>query len=133
MKRKRILFIDDEPFEVESIRDALEYEQYEVIFAKNAEEAFEKIKSSDFNLVILDIIMPPEGEKPDPANARTTGLRVGQAIREAFPKIPIICLSVVTDRYVKNRIKNLGFSSYIEKPVLPSEVLEEVKFWLCEV
>jgi len=130
MSQKRILFIDDEPHEVSSIRDALEYEQYEVILATNGEEAFEKIKSGHFNLVILDIIMPSEGEKPDPANARTTGVRVGQAIREVFPRIPIICLSVVTDRRVQNQIKELGLSFYIEKPALPSKVLEEVKFWL---
>lgn len=131
MRKKRILFIDDEPFEMSSIRDALEHsKRYEIFLAKNGDEALKFIRSGEeFDLFILDVIMPSESDKSDPENNRTTGLRIGKEIRKKFPRTPIICLSVVTDRWVKNQLRELG-AYYIEKPALPSEVLEEVEFYL---
>ncbi|MFQ6044384.1 MAG: response regulator transcription factor [Candidatus Poribacteria bacterium] len=131
MRKKRILFIDDEPYEMKSIRDALEHsERYEVSLAQTGDEALKIIHSGkEFDLFILDVIMPSESDKRPPENNRTTGLRIAKEIRKKFPRTPIICLSVVTDRWVKNQMRELG-AYYIEKPALPSEVLEEVEFFL---
>ena len=127
MRGRRILFIDDEPFEMSSIRDALEFDdRYEIRFAVTGDEAFEAISDGDFDVVILDIMMPAEKGKEVPENSRKTGLRIAEALREAFPAIPIICLSVVNDRQVKKRMRDLDII-YIEKPALPSVVLSEVE------
>ncbi len=54
----RALVVDDEPGICEMISDALQDEGYEVSTAKNAAEAFERMRERDFGLLILDVMLP---------------------------------------------------------------------------
>jgi CheY-like chemotaxis protein len=126
MDKRRILFIDDEPFEMSPIKDALEFEEkYEVLLAEDETEALQAIENETFDLIILDIMMTAEKNQEDPAASRTTGIRIGRIIKNKHPQTPIICLSVVKNRMVKDQMKQ--FATYIEKPALPSQVLRVVE------
>jgi len=54
----RALVVDDEPGISEMISDALQDEGYEVSTARNAAEAFERMRKEDFGLLVLDVMLP---------------------------------------------------------------------------
>lgn len=133
MKPIRILFIDDEPYFMRAHIDTLKDEGYLVDEAEDGDEALRRLEASDYDLVILDIIMPP-GSLEDTNNGMRTGLRIHKAIRrELRLGVPIIFLTVIENREVHRRIKRMEQefgdprSPILVKPVLPSELVEQVK------
>ena len=77
----KILVVDDEKLLVKGIKFNLENDGYEVAAAYDGEEAVELAKTGDFDLIILDIMMP-----------KLTGLEACMQIRE-FSNVPIIMLT----------------------------------------
>jgi len=77
----KILVVDDEKLLVKGIKFNLENDGYEVAVAYDGEEAVELAKSGDFDLIILDIMMP-----------KMAGLEACMQIRE-FSNVPIIMLT----------------------------------------
>jgi CheY-like chemotaxis protein len=131
---KTILYIDDEPYFVRSLVEALEDEGYTVDQATDGTEAIEKLMGSVPDLIILDIIMPPGGGGPNPEDGRRTGLKDHEIIRgELGLRTPIIFVTVVDDPEAHTLIRLLEHKHGIEdgailvKPVLPTELIEQVK------
>lgn len=54
----RILIVDDNPKNLQVLATTLKQQDYEVEFAVNGETAFEWLDSNDFDLILLDIMMP---------------------------------------------------------------------------
>ena len=112
---KKILVVDDEKLIVKGIRFSLEQEGMEVTCAYDGEEALEAAKNTEFDIILLDIMLP-----------KLTGLEVCQQIRE-FSNVPIIMLTAKSE----DADKLLGFESgaddYITKPFAPDEVLARVR------
>jgi DNA-binding response OmpR family regulator len=77
---KKILIVDDEPLIVKGLRFSLEQEGYEIEAAYDGEEAIGKIRNQEFDLILLDIMLP-----------KMDGLQVCQQARE-FSNVPIIML-----------------------------------------
>ena len=111
----KILVVDDEKLLVKGIKFNLENDGYEVAAAYDGEEAVELAKSGDFDLIILDIMMPGP-------NGYQTCLK----IRE-LSNAPILFLSART----KESDKTLGFSSggddYLAKPFSYNELISRSK------
>ncbi len=111
----KILIADDES----SIRDAIRFymrkEGFDVVAVKDGDEALHAYKQQDFDLVILDIMMPHHG-----------GYEVCSAIRDANQDIPIIFLSAKADLIDKNLGFKLGADDYITKPFEPAELVLRV-------
>lgn len=134
---KKILFIDDEPEFIRPFADALEDEGYEVIRELNVDQAIKRLRKDDFDLIILDLLMPSKLEDvtedevtPD---LRQTGVRLHREIRNTLePNIPIIILSVVRDPEIHNQIQELEKRynnkklKFLTKPILPSELVVSV-------
>ena len=83
---KRILVVDDEKLIVKGIRFSLEQEGMEVDCAYDGEEALEYAKACEYDLVLLDVMLP-----------KLDGFQVCQQIRE-FSDVPIIMLTA--DDYI---------------------------------
>lgn len=100
----KILVIDDEKVLVKGIKFNLENEGYEVEVGYDGEEAVEKARAGDFDLVILDLMMP-----------KIDGLQACMRIRE-FSTVPIIMLTARSE----DADKIIGFESgaddYVTKP-----------------
>ena len=78
---KRVLVVDDEKLIVKGIRFSLEQDNKEVDCAYDGEEALEKARENNYDMILLDIMLP-----------KMTGLEVCQQIRE-FSQVPIIMLT----------------------------------------
>ena len=80
--KKRILLVEDDPNFGIILRDFLKMNEYDVILAKNGMEGFEKFKKFEFNLCILDVMMPYKD-----------GFTLATEIKSVSPDIPIIFLN----------------------------------------
>lgn len=115
MDKQRILIVDDE----EDIRDLLEIylvnEGYDVIKAADGLEAIHVLEKENFDLIILDIMMP-----------KMDGIQACMKIRKD-KNIPIIMLSAKSEDIDKILGLNTGADDYVTKPFNPLEVVARVK------
>ena len=83
----RVLVVDDEKLIVKGIRFSLEQDGYEVDCAYDGDEAIERAKEREYDVVLLDVMLPGHD-----------GFEVCQTIRE-FSEMPIIMLTPRWSRY----------------------------------
>ncbi len=100
----RILVVDDEKLLVKGITFNFENEGYKVDVAYDGEEAVELARNEDFNLIIMDVMMP-----------KLNGLEACMRIRE-FSKVPIILLTAKSEDTDKIMGFEYGADDYITKP-----------------
>ena len=81
----RVLVVDDEKLIVKGIRFSLEQDGYEVDCAYDGDEAIERAKEREYDVVLLDVMLPGHD-----------GFEVCQTIRE-FSEMPIIMLTAKGD------------------------------------
>ncbi|MBR5598129.1 MAG: response regulator transcription factor [Lachnospiraceae bacterium] len=112
---KKILVVDDEKLIVKGIRFSLEQEGMEVEAAYDGEEALEKAKEKEYDIILLDIMLP-----------KLDGLQVCQQIRE-FSTVPIIMLTAKGDDMDKIMGLEYGADDYITKPFNILEVKARIK------
>ena len=112
---KRVLVVDDEKLIVKGIRFSLEQDDMEVDVAYDGEEALEKAKSKEFDIILLDIMLP-----------KLDGLQVCQQIRE-FSNVPIIMLTAKGEDMDKIMGLEYGADDYITKPFNILEVKARMK------
>ena len=116
-KTRKILIADDEPDILEILKYNLVNEGYEVITAKDGDEALEKARHIKPDLIILDVMMP-----------RKTGVEVCQLLRAqpAFKETLIIFLTAVNDEGTQIKGLETGADDYISKPVSPRVFLSRI-------
>ena len=112
---KKILVVDDEKLIVKGIRFSLEQEGYEVSCAYDGEEALEQAKQTDYDLILLDVMLP-----------KYTGFEVCQMIRE-FSNVPIVMLTAKGEDMDKILGLDYGADDYITKPFNILEVKARIK------
>ena len=110
-----ILICDDQPDIVNALKIYLAPEGYNLFEAFNGEEALELIRTQDFHLILLDIMMP-----------RMDGITATARIRE-FSNVPIILITAKSETEDKVLGLNVGADDYITKPFVPVEVLARVR------
>lgn len=111
----KILVVDDEEKIRLIIRKYAEYDKIKVDEAKDGFEALEMVKAVDYDLVILDIMMP-----------EMDGFEVCKEIKKIKP-IPIIMLSARGEEYDKLHGFELGIDDYVVKPFSPKELMMRAK------
>lgn len=112
---KRVLVVDDEKLIVKGIRFSLLQDGLEVDCAYDGEEALELIKNNEYDLVLLDVMLP-----------KLDGFEVCQQVRE-FSDIPIIMLTAKGEDMDKILGLEYGADDYITKPFNILEVKARVK------
>ncbi len=111
----RILIIEDELSIAELEKDYLELSGFEVEIETKGDVGVERALSEDFNLIILDLMLP-----------NMDGFEACKKIRSE-KNIPIIMVSAKKDDIDKIRGLGLGADDYITKPFSPSELVARVK------
>ena len=112
---KKVLVVDDEKLIVKGIRFSLEQDGMEVDCAYDGEEAIEAARKKEYDVVLLDIMLP-----------KLTGFEVCQQIRE-FSSMPIIMLTAKGDDMDKILGLEYGADDYITKPFNILEVKARIK------
>ncbi len=111
----RILIVDDEASIRAVVREYAEFEEYEVDEAENGMEAVEKCRASDYDMIIMDVMMP-----------KLDGYSASKEIRR-HKNIPIIMLSARGEEYDKLFGFEIGVDDYVVKPFSPKELMARVK------
>lgn len=112
---KKVLVVDDEKLIVKGIRFSLEQDGMEVDCAYDGEEALEKAKAEEYDLILLDVMLP-----------KYTGFEVCQMIRE-FSDVPVVMLTAKGDDMDKILGLEYGADDYITKPFNILEVKARIK------
>ena len=112
---KKILVVDDEKLIVKGIRFSLEQEGMEVDCAYDGEEALAFAKNCEYDLVLLDVMLP-----------KMDGFEVCQQIRD-FSDMPIVMLTAKSEDMDKILGLEYGADDYITKPFNILEVKARIK------
>ena len=111
----RILIVDDEINIRRVVKEYAEFEGYEVGEAANGMEAVELVKNNDYDLIVLDIMMP-----------KLDGFSTCKEIKK-YKSIPVIMLSARGEEYDKLFGFELGIDDYVVKPFSPKELMARIK------
>lgn len=111
----RILIVDDEKMIRNVVREYAEFEGYETAEAEDGMEAVEKCRAEDFDIIVMDIMMP-----------RLDGYSAIKEIRKT-KQIPVIMLSARGEEYDKLFGFEIGADDYVVKPFSPKELLARIK------
>ena len=119
--KKRILLVEDDPNFGIILRDFLKMNEYDVVLAKNGMEGFEKFKKFQFNLCILDVMMPV-----------MDGIEACERLRmdKRFENTVILFLSARGEDYSQVAAFESGADDYVTKPIKPRIFNSKVKAML---
>ena len=121
MAKKYILIVDDDPDILDVLRLTIPEEEYEVVEARDGQQALDKIYERPPDLIILDYIIP-----------KINGQEVCQKLKKdiLLRHLPVIMLTGKGD--VKDKVKGLdaGADDYIVKPFEPEELLARIRMTL---
>ena len=113
----KILIADDEPDILEIIEFNLQAQGYDVTTAKNGDEAFEKAKKVNPDLIILDIMMPGKN-----------GIEVCNLLRmiPSFKQTLIVFLTALSDEQTEIKGLETGADDYLTKPISPKVLVSKI-------
>ncbi len=113
--RRRVLVIEDEPDIARGLRDALEFERFEVVTTGLGREGARLVRERGADLVILDLMLPD-----------VNGFSVCEEIRASQPVLPIIMLTARSQETDKIRGLDAGADDYVTKPFSIGELVARI-------
>ena len=122
MANYKILVADDEPAVLEIMSRKVAAKGYNVVSAKNGQEAWEKIQHENPDIVLLDLIMP-----------EMDGISVLSKLRATPPSrkfIPVIIISALGEQETMKRAIDLQADHYMVKPVTIDEVFKAIELMI---
>lgn len=114
-KMKKILIVEDDYSIAELQKDYLELSGFQVVICKDGEEGLDAIKNNNYDLLILDVMLP-----------KINGFEVLKEIYQT-KDIPVILVSAKKEEIDKIKGLSLGADDYITKPFSPGELVARVK------
>jgi putative nucleotidyltransferase with HDIG domain len=112
--KKKILVVDDESMNLKMVQHILKDEPYEVICASSAKEALELLEENEFDMVLLDLVMP---------DVRDFELCI--SIKENYT-VPVVLMTADKNLDTMQKAAELGIEDYVTKPFLPVILRETV-------
>lgn len=113
---KRIFVIEDDPTITKGLKTALEEENYDVVAEEDGEAAYEKCLKDQFDLIILDLILPGKD-----------GLSICHDLRKEGINTPILMLTAKKEEIDKVLGLEIGADDYVTKPFSLRELTARVK------
>lgn len=114
---RKVLIADDEPDILEILKYNLVNEGYQVYTAKDGDEAIDKARLAQPDLIVLDIMMP-----------KKTGVEVCEILRAqpAFKNTLILFLTALNDEGTQVKGLETGADDYVSKPISPKVFISRV-------
>ncbi|MGO4770153.1 response regulator transcription factor [Flavobacterium sp. W22_SRS_FK3] len=119
MIKSKILYTEDDETLAFLTKDNLEQNNYEVIHCSDGKSGLDLFKNEDFDICILDIMMP-----------KMDGFELATEIRKTNTDIPIIFLSAKTLKEDRLKGLRLGADDYLVKPFSIEELLLKIEIFL---
>jgi DNA-binding response OmpR family regulator len=113
--RRRVLVIEDEPDLVRGLRDALEFEGFEVMASGLGRDGVKLARERTPDLVLLDLMLPD-----------INGFAVCEEIRTSNPLVPVIMLTARSQETDKIRGLEAGADDYVTKPFSIGELVARI-------
>lgn len=113
---KRVLIIEDDPAIQRGLKIALEKESYHIETAADGEFGFELAKAKDFDLIVLDLMLPSKN-----------GEDICRDLRSAGVTTPIVMLTSKSDEFDKVVCFKLGADDYVTKPFSVRELKARIE------
>lgn len=111
----KILVVDDEPKIRELIVKYGQFDGHEVVEAENGLDAINKVKNDNFDVIIMDVMMP-----------ELDGFSAVKEIRK-FSNTPVLMLSARGEEYDKIHGFEVGIDDYVVKPFSPKELMMRIE------
>jgi DNA-binding response OmpR family regulator len=111
----RLLVVDDDDGMRALLRRTLESDGYEVAERDRGTHVLEALRSSPFDLIVLDKEMPG-----------LNGLDLLPLLRREFPQLPVVFVTAFGGRQVEASALRLGAASYLEKPFRLGQLLDAI-------
>jgi len=120
---EKILFVDDEEFQVDLGEQVLKSLGYSVVTRTSSLEALGlfRAKPNDFDLVITDMTMP-----------NMTGDKLAEELKRIKPDIPIILCTGFSAMIDEDKAKSIGIQAFVFKPILKREIAQAIRKMLDE-
>ena len=112
----KILLVEDDPHLAKGLQFNLEREGYEVFLVDNGASALDQLREKDFDLIVLDLMLPDLG-----------GLEVARTIRETNIRFPILMLTAKSSKKDREIGLEAGADDYLTKPFHLPELLLRIK------
>lgn len=114
----KLLVVDDNKDVVETLQRRLTREGYEVLVAYDGEEALQKVKEADPDIILLDLMMP-----------KLNGFEVLKEVREKFKDKwrPIIIISAKDELESMQRCYGMEADHYLTKPCSIENILQGIR------
>lgn len=104
----RILVVEDNPLNLQLVRDILEYRGHEVVVATTVSEARDRLKEKLPHVVLLDIQLPGGGGESLLKEIRST---------PSTARMPVIAVTALAMEGDRERLLEAGFDGYLSKPI----------------
>ena len=112
----RILVVEDEQKVANALREGLEEEHFEVFVAPTGEDAFFRVNTEKFDLILLDLMLPGRD-----------GLQILTTIRKRGPETPVLLLTARDSLEDRVTGLNSGADDYLVKPFAFEELLARIR------
>jgi len=118
VKSKNILIVDDSATIRKLVGLTLKFKQYHVTTANDGKQAWDKLQKKNFDMVIIDILMPT-----------MDGFQLLAKIKndEKLKNVPSVLLTTEGDEANKQKGMELGADSFLVKPFQPQQLLAKVE------
>jgi len=135
MPAKKLLYIEDEckkPLETDPLYSILDEAGFETTVVEDGEKAFERLNQEQYDVIILDIMLPHRGENiPRDVPRYHTGIHLLKRLRDGEfsqdQNTPVVVISAIADMEDMRKIKEeMHPDKYLEKPIPPPALLDAV-------
>ena len=113
--KKSILIVDDDRIVLDSCKRILEAEGYATALTSSAKEALQALEKKNFDLLLVDVIMP-----------EYDGMYLIGNVRENLPHLPILVMSGYPTPGTISSGLRMGATHFIAKPFTPDELAKAV-------
>lgn len=119
-----VLIVDDSPINLKLMSCMLEKLGISCCFAENGRQALQQLQKFDFNLVLMDCMMPV-------MDGYEATLLIRDPAGEFRNKtVPIVAVTAFTDRCFRERCRNAGMNDFLEKPLNMERLTSVIQRWL---
>jgi len=121
--KARVLLVEDDDMNIIVIRKFLNKWNIEPDLCRNGVQALEKIKETDYELILMDLQMPE-------MDGYTATKEIRNLTEDKYKTVPILALTASSLGEVKEQITRSGMNDFVSKPFTPTDLFNKLSYYL---